>query len=483
MYGLHAVKNHIKYGMLLKLALRNIFSRKSSFVICAFIAVCVMTFVFTNAVFDSTEKGAKNTFCRSFTGDVFIRPVSDSPVSLFGDETPVIGSLTKTETLTPYEEIVSLLKETSAIKKFTPQVSCNVLMEFSKVRRPCCLFGVDGDSYLKTMPLIKIKEGSALKAGECMISSVIAEETGAKTGSTIQFTIADGISFRIRALKVSAVYEYEVYDKSMDKIVLADPVTVRELLGVSSAVKNLSLSIAPEIESLFSADTDDDSLFFNEDLDTEKETSSIFTDREIAVQNEEDVTWNFIVCSVFDSESSDSVMKNLNQTFKEKGWNVEAASWRDGAGTAALYLYWLRLVFNAGIFVVLFAGFIVISNSLVLRVIDRTKEIGTLRALGAERKYISFECMTETLILTCGSGLIGILLGIFVSSLCTKASINFTNAFLIQLFGGSTLTVTVGIKNVISALVLSFIIGVIAWIHPSRKALAISPAVAIQGAE
>ena len=131
----------------------------------------------------------------------------------------------------------------------------------------------------------------------------------------------------------------------------------------------------------------------------------------------------------------------------------------------------------------LFAGFIVISNSLVLRVIDRTQEIGTLRAIGAEKKYVGLECMAETLIITCSSGIIGIMLGIILAALFTNASIKFSNAFLVQLFGGQTLVIAVNLKNVISALLLSFITGVVAWINPARKAASISPAVAIQGAE
>ena len=60
--------------MLLYLALKNIITKKSSYVIILFIAFAVMMLVVTNAVFDSTEKGVQETFVSSFTGDVVIRP-------------------------------------------------------------------------------------------------------------------------------------------------------------------------------------------------------------------------------------------------------------------------------------------------------------------------------------------------------------------------------------------------------------------------
>ena len=88
--------------MFLRLAFKNVISRKSSFIIVLFISFAIMLLVVTNAVFDSTENGVKQSFVNSFTGDIAIRPLSKSPLSLFGDETPVTGTLTKNECLVPH---------------------------------------------------------------------------------------------------------------------------------------------------------------------------------------------------------------------------------------------------------------------------------------------------------------------------------------------------------------------------------------------
>ena len=91
--------------MLFYLAFKNIVSRKSSFVIVLFIAFAVMLMAVINSVFDSTENGIEKVFSKSFTGDLAIFPKSDIPLSLFGDETPVTGTLTKINTLVPFNEI------------------------------------------------------------------------------------------------------------------------------------------------------------------------------------------------------------------------------------------------------------------------------------------------------------------------------------------------------------------------------------------
>ena len=116
--------------MILKLAIKNIFSRKSSFVIIFFIAFSISVLVLTNSIFDSTEHGIQETYTSSFTGDLVIRPKFETPISLLGDETPVTGTFTDNPILTPYEEICDLLNEFSEIKYFNPQISGFVALDF-----------------------------------------------------------------------------------------------------------------------------------------------------------------------------------------------------------------------------------------------------------------------------------------------------------------------------------------------------------------
>ena len=95
--------------MLIKLALKNICSRKSSLVIILFISFAITLLSVSNALFDTSEKGVQETFKKSFTGDFIIRPLTDVPLSLFGDETPFTGELTKIKTIVPFEKTVEYL--------------------------------------------------------------------------------------------------------------------------------------------------------------------------------------------------------------------------------------------------------------------------------------------------------------------------------------------------------------------------------------
>ncbi len=102
-------------NMLLYLAYKNVISKKSSFVIILFIAFAIMLLVLQNAVFDSTENGVQETFISSFTGDVVIRPKSDKPLSLFGDETPVTCKLSEIPVLVPYGDLTSYISQNPSV--------------------------------------------------------------------------------------------------------------------------------------------------------------------------------------------------------------------------------------------------------------------------------------------------------------------------------------------------------------------------------
>ena len=145
--------------MIFKLALKNILARKSSVVIVLFMTLVATLLIVANAVFDSTEKGVESSFVQSFTGDFIIRPISDVPLSLFGDETPVTGELTEIERLSPYEDILQVLSENPAIKKSTPQITGISLLEFGDYREPMSIFCFNVYVYLYIMSCVTVEEG------------------------------------------------------------------------------------------------------------------------------------------------------------------------------------------------------------------------------------------------------------------------------------------------------------------------------------
>ena len=487
--------------MIFKLACKNVFSRRSSFVIILFISFAVCLFCLANAVFDSTEQGVQTTYVSSFTGDLIIRPAGKLQLSLFGDETPITGELTTLERVVPYNEITSYLKSRKDVQAVVGQVSGMAAMEYGSVRTATYLFGVNGDEYSGIMSSIKILEGQPFTAGQkgLMLCSNAAKKLGVSLGQTVQFIVTDGPYVRIRAAPLTAIFEYEVYNSIFDRFAIVDADTVRSLLDISDTLSSEHVDIAEENTSLIDStdDFDLDALF-----DMAEDTDAIWTEEEAleeeALPEPEEVAapeekaagqeyvpstaWNFLIVRLSPDSKPAKVIKKLNRYFKKNSWPVQATDWRHAAGSTCLYLYWMRIIFNIGITIVLFAGFIIVNNTLVINVLDRIQEIGTMRAIGTKKRYISLQCMIETFILTLSSGLIGVVLAGLACHFITKAHIVLHNTFLIQLFGADALNVFVTPGNILKMFAIVILLGIIGWIYPVINAIKVSPVTAMQGA-
>ena len=140
----------------LRLALKNVISRKSSLVIILFISFAIALLFVSNAVFDGTDHGLERTFINSFTGNIVLRPKVDFPLSLFGDETPVTGKLSEIPTLVPYAKIKEAALDVEGVRAIVPQITGYAAVNVNDKRVPISLFGVPGEQYTTLMSSIKI---------------------------------------------------------------------------------------------------------------------------------------------------------------------------------------------------------------------------------------------------------------------------------------------------------------------------------------
>lgn len=488
----------------LRFAFKNIISRKSSFVIILFIAFSIGIMVMANAVFDGTGNGIEKTFSSSFTGDVVIRPKTDFPMSLFGDETPVTGDYSELPRIPQYSNVLDYVMNQEEFENVTSQLTGQAALKFENATLASVLFGVDTESYLDIMQGIEILEGEPYKPDQkgIMINkhmqNLILEESGVEIhpGAEVQLVASNGSSYTLRSGIVSAIYDYKVHNEIQDRIVLCEPETVRSLLGIeslSSGNLDIDESDSSLIDQFDSIDGmfDEDALFLdfeesvedvNPDMSQEQMTHSDSSDDSVENDEEDSVhtTWNYIICKVKPGESSDRIVKKMNKYFSSNEFEVVALTWRAAAGMCAQYVYWMRLIFNIGLILLIGTGFIVVNNTLIIAAMDRTKETGALRAIGADRKFIAVEYLFETLMLTITAGILGCLLGMLGNQLLVNANITFTNDFLIQLFGGEQLKTAVTMSNLMRGMLLSLLLAVIGWLYPVHIALDTSPVVAME---
>jgi len=108
----------------------------------------------------------------------------------------------------------------------------------------------------------------------------------------------------------------------------------------------------------------------------------------------------------------------------------------------------------------LLVGGIGIMNMMLTTVTERTREIGLRKAIGAESDDISFQFLSEAVILTLSGGLAGVILGWLIS-------------FGINYFNITSTSVSLG--SVMLAVGVSGVIGVIFGYYPARRAAKLNP--------
>ena len=118
----------------------------------------------------------------------------------------------------------------------------------------------------------------------------------------------------------------------------------------------------------------------------------------------------------------------------------------------------------------LLVGGIGIMNIMLVAVTERTREIGIRQAMGAKRRDILAQFVTEAVMLTIGGGLVGVGLGISLSLLLQS----------LQLGGENGLTAVVSPGIVSLALGVSAAVGLFFGIYPAVRASGLNPIEALR---
>jgi len=126
----------------------------------------------------------------------------------------------------------------------------------------------------------------------------------------------------------------------------------------------------------------------------------------------------------------------------------------------------LSLLLSSVAAIALVVGGIGIMNIMLVSVVERTREIGLRKAVGARKKDILYQFLIEAMVLTGLGGILGILLGAILSYL---VSIVLTMALGIE--WGFALS----LSSIIIAFGVATGIGLVFGIYPARKAAKLSP--------
>ena len=113
-----------------------------------------------------------------------------------------------------------------------------------------------------------------------------------------------------------------------------------------------------------------------------------------------------------------------------------------------------------------------ILNTLLVGVRERTREIGTRRALGARRATIRRQFLAEALLLSLPGAVLGLLLGVVVARLLGAL-------FAAGLEDPSLLRVAIGVPESLAAVAAAVVLATVAGLWPATVAARTPPAEAL----
>jgi putative ABC transport system permease protein len=413
-----------------------------------------------------------------------------------------VGGAETTENLPYFDKVMAKLRSIPEVTDVTSQVTgyAMVSLKDAPTSGPAAeadgqsfalLFGIDPASYYKLFTNATPTQGRLLGPGEegLVVSRATIDRfkkglgVEPKVGDVLLLTGIGKSGFKIRAVPLVGIVQYKNESEATDFISYADVNTVRILQGLTLG-NDEDTPVTEEQKSLLDSSGDD--LFGGETIVSAAAVKKPTIPAERAqaaprrVAQADTGAWHFAMARLKHPAAAPAVIASLNLWLAQEGIDAQASDWKAAAGPFASSIDVVRVVFNIAIIIVAVVAVIIMMNTLVISVIERTGEIGTMRALGAQKGFVRKMFLVETLTIALVFGLVGTAVALGAVGILNAIHIPATNAFLKILFAGNVLHTSVSLFSVIGSLVLVGLVAVAAHLYPVSLALKVQPVRAMQ---
>jgi ABC-type lipoprotein release transport system permease subunit len=167
----------------------------------------------------------------------------------------------------------------------------------------------------------------------------------------------------------------------------------------------------------------------------------------------------------------------------QDGLKLKAISWQESAGLVGNFINLARGVLTVAILIIFTVALVIINNALVMATLERVREIGTLRAIGAQRSFILFMLVVEAIVIGLLFGGFGALVGAGVVKLIGAVGIAAKSDVQFFFFSGPRLRPFLNVGSVVAAFVIVIFVATISSLYPAWLAMRVTPRQAMQEEE
>jgi len=176
-------------------------------------------------------------------------------------------------------------------------------------------------------------------------------------------------------------------------------------------------------------------------------------------------------------------MIDIEAAGRKAGLTLKAIDWQKASGLVGQFVTMIRAVLYISVLIIFAVALVIINNALVMATLERMAEIGTLRAVGAQRRFLLGMLFVEALAVGGLFGGIGSALGAGIVAILRMVGIPAVNDIFYFFFSGPRLHPGLSVTNVAIALTIVLVVSAISSIYPGILAMRVSPRQAMQSDE
>jgi ABC-type lipoprotein release transport system permease subunit len=526
-------------GLILKIAWRNLFRhRGQSLVIGAILFLGALIMTIGNGVVTGMDRGLRETVVNGFTGDLVVIPdVQESdnvflemmgravePLHGFPAVEKVLESHPMVDRFLPVgKNMAMVLNEEGGMPTFLYLLGVDFeryrkmfprTLDIKEGRQP----GQGEQGLLLPTGARKliydqtgiwfIPQGAALDTARLEGDAREHREDLILKSSMVLLGFNEDNSTADIRLDVDGVFRFRSLNTIFGSFALVDIESYRQCLGYFLASERTQGKVSREDSALFAMEGSGLEAMFAEDGlledraarpsqgaggahsqagDTAAETGRIETagsgesgriaggDGAGAVPDLDQGAYNLALVLLKPGTDEKAALDDLNARFKRDGLGVRVVTWKNSlgpVGSMATLIKGALFVFVSFLFLV---AVIIIINTLSMAALERTPELGMMRAIGARKGFVSLMFLAETSLLSLFFGGLGILAGAAAVEIVSLFKIASDNDMLQLFFGGDTFRPVLAPRDFALALFQLAGVTLAAVIYPLRLARRVTP--------
>ena len=174
--------------------------------------------------------------------------------------------------------------------------------------------------------------------------------------------------------------------------------------------------------------------------------------------------------------------ENITNEIRKKFPGLDVKNWKELQPDLAMMTDYVHQIYGFFMVIILAALAFGIINTMLMAVLERTKELGMLTAIGMNKRKVFSMIMLESVFLSITGGISGMIVGWGTILLTAKKGINFAQyAEGMEAIGYSAhIYPEISSSFFVMVVIMIFLTGIASSVYPALKALKLDPAEAIR---